>query len=524
MRKQLGDLSALPSKRIYSSIIADYDLNRSICELLDNAIDLWILAGKRDSLKINVDINVQQQVIEVTDDAGGVRGESLSLLVAPGETSNRPEEETIGIFGVGTKRAVVALAQEFKITTRYHSERTCEVGFDDSWLETDKWDLPYYEVSDIAPGATRITMQRLRSPISNEDVAALLEHLSVTYANFLQVGSIEIWLNSIKIIPKKFEKWAYPPRFGPRRYTGTIIMPENKRIEFEVLGGLTRESSPASGEYGVYVYCNDRLIGRALKSIDVGFVRGLAGLPHPSISIMRVIVSLKGPAYLMPWNSSKSDINSKHHTFLALRDWLVQVVKEYASLARRLEGEWYHAVFPYTTGTITTQQIADVRTERRSYLPALPVAKPRYFARVTMENRSLTASKPWCVGISEAMIAVELISKQRFMQKNRIVLILLDSTLEIALKEYLVNELTGKYYSDKELLELFKNWHKVVEEIKKYKPMSEDIWKKALYYHGLRSKLIHERSVAQISDNEIDDFWTIVALVLGELFGLKFNV
>jgi hypothetical protein len=31
----------------------------------------------------------------------------------------------------------------------------------------------------------------------------------------------------------------------------------------------------------VYFYCNDRLVARALKSFDVGFMKGYAGLPHP---------------------------------------------------------------------------------------------------------------------------------------------------------------------------------------------------------------------------------------------------
>ena len=32
----------------------------------------------------------------------------------------------------------------------------------------------------------------------------------------------------------------------------------------------------------------------------------------------------------MPWNSSKSDINTKHEVFIALHNWLLEVVKGYA--------------------------------------------------------------------------------------------------------------------------------------------------------------------------------------------------
>ncbi len=59
--------------------------------------------------------------------------------------------------------------------------------------------------------------------------------------------------------------------------------------------GLTRESSPAAGEYGVYFYCNDRLVARAKKTMEVGFTKGLAGLPHPKVSLTRGLVKASGP-------------------------------------------------------------------------------------------------------------------------------------------------------------------------------------------------------------------------------------
>ena len=35
MKKQVGKLNAVPSKRLFLSIIADYDLNKSVCELIE---------------------------------------------------------------------------------------------------------------------------------------------------------------------------------------------------------------------------------------------------------------------------------------------------------------------------------------------------------------------------------------------------------------------------------------------------------------------------------------------------------
>ena len=52
-----------------------------------------------------------------------------------------------------------------------------------------------------------------------------------------------------------------------------------EEVTVTALAGLTIKSKPSGGEYGVYVYCNDRLIARELKTFDVGFTTGLAGKP-----------------------------------------------------------------------------------------------------------------------------------------------------------------------------------------------------------------------------------------------------
>ena len=67
-------------------------------------------------------------------------------------------ERTIGIFGVGTKRAVVALAQEVRIRTR-QGAATYLIEFDDAWLkDSEDWHLPVYEVPAISPGSTHIEL------------------------------------------------------------------------------------------------------------------------------------------------------------------------------------------------------------------------------------------------------------------------------------------------------------------------------------------------------------------------------
>jgi len=224
----------------------------------------------------------------------------------------------------------------------------------------------------------------------------------------------------------------------------------------------------------------------------------------------------------MPWNSSKSDVSTKHEVFLALHDWLVQVVKDYSSLSRIWMGDWPKKVFKHTQGTIKEVRIADFPTVKKSFLPPLPKSRPRYGEVITQKNRKIAKEKPWTTGLYEGVIAADLITKQRLEQKNRIALIILDSTLEIAFKEYLVND-SGGTYSEQKLLSIFGQRRLVHDEIKQYVTLKTETWKKIKHYYDLRCKLIHEKASVGINDSQIRDFREIVEGTLNKLYKLKFR-
>ena len=516
MKKERDVIDGTPSKRLFLSIIADYDINRSVCELIDNVLDIWNTNKRTIELKLNIELSEEQQTIRIEDNAGGIKEENLNSLVAPGVTLNDPKKEVIGLFGVGTKRAVVALGQEVKITTRYKADKSFRIEFDDAWLGTDDWHLPYYEVEDITPGSTIIELQKLRTKLDEQIITKLKSHLGATYSKFL-TSNIKILINGEKIKAESFDNWAYPPDFSPNQYKGSLTVDSDK-VEVEITGGLANQSSPASGEYGVYLYCNDRLIVRALKTYEVGFGKGQAGFPHPSISLMKVIVSLNGPAELMPWNSSKSGINTNNPIFIGIRKYLFEIVKEYSSLSRRLEGEWQDEVFRYKKGNINVLLVNNFEKIKNLHLPPLPIAKPRYIHVIKSANARISKKKPWVVGLYQSIIAVDLIAKQNLDQKNRICLIILDSTLEIGFKEFLIYE-SGGQYSNNRLSALFSNRHDVHNEIKKYKAISKRTWQKIDYYYNMRTKLVHEKAASQITDEDIEDYREVVEKVLKRFFG-----
>ncbi|WP_269536912.1 ATP-binding protein [Cerasicoccus fimbriatus] len=525
MKSEHDIIDATPSKRIYRSIIADYGLNTAISELIDNVIDSRKRRKFKRKIKVIIQIGTDDQTILIRDDAGGIREEDLSKLISPGQSHSDGESPSIGIFGVGSKRAAVALARDIRISTRYSTEDTSfSVEYDDEWLKVETWLLPCYKIPDLAPNTTEILLSRLRLHISEEDCSKLHEHLCYTYAHFIKDEVIEITLNGATVNPLFFDKWAYPIGAEPREFTRRF-KPEGHdlRILFKITSGVTYEQGSVGGNYGVYIYCNERLIVSASKAPEYGFQTGVAGVPHPRMSNARIIVELTGGAARLPWNSSKTGLNYNHEVFKAIREDIHTAVKNATALSKRLQPDFETSVEPYKAGTVICSNLRDDEHLKPSKLPEIPKARKTIQVTISELNKKVGIEKPWTVGAYESVIAVETIKKQHNLkQRNRILLIILDSTLEIAFKDYLAHEVTQPM-GQGQLTALFNNRIDVNSRVKQTVLPNDDIlWSKVDYFYKMRCELVHKRVTVGISDQDIDEYEKLTTKLLTEMYGLNF--
>lgn len=521
MKREIKTVNGTPNKRMYWSIISDYNLNTAICELIDNALDIWLKGSQKTFLKIAIDVDIKRQVITILDSAGGVAAEDHQMLISPGASKNDPDEQIIGLFGVGSKRAVVALAADIKILSRHKADQSYEIDIYDDWLKSDSWELPVYEIEDIEENTTLIELTKLRIHPSEEDLDNLKSHLSETYAFFLKRPNFKLVLNLDPLSAIEFDTWAYPPGFEPRCYLFEVKTDDGGRVGVEINAGLIREKEPGKEDYGVYFYCNERLIAKEIREKEVGYISAHAGIPHSDASLARVIVKLYGPARLMPWNSSKSAINFGHHIFKGLQDFLVPVVSDYSSLSRRFKGKWEEEVFKYNIGEMQYVDIQDIAKVKRSYLPPLPRVRKHLVDHLRVQNKQVLQEKPWTLGLLEAIAAVDMIRRQKLQTKNRIALLLLDSSFEIALKEYIVH--TDNLNLGKRTLEqIFENRDEVIKIAKQKVTFDSKELAKIKHFNQLRNKLVHERATVDITDDDVSNYEATVKNALGLLFGLKF--
>ena len=525
-KTEIEPLNGTPEKRMFWSIISDYDLQTGLTELVDNALDIWIGTKNRKPLRIEVTLDSDRQMVALTDNAGGVQRENLRLLIAPGGSMNSPDGESIGIFGVGSKRAVVAIAEHVTIKTHRAGDGSFQIDINKEWLESPDWELPAYAIPEIDASTTKIELSQLRKPLSAGDEVLLRAHFGEAYQWFLEIDDCAIVVNGIAVTPRSFDVWAFPPEFPPRSALFQISPDGVGKIGVEISAGLILDRDPTADNYGAYIYCNNRLIVKELKTREVGYYVGSeAGVPHTDASLCRAIVRFNGPAKLMPWNSSKTGINFGHAAFAQIRPTLIQLISHFSSLSRRLRDDWDTKVLQHTTGEVQRIPASDAAPGRKLVLPPLPRVQKSHYEQLKSKNKRQIEDKPWTLGLVEAVAAVDIIGRQRLTTGNRIAMILLDSNFEIALKEFIVHRtdlFDPRLYDDAKISEIFKSRHKVIETVILKMPLQVGLLQRARHYYDVRNKLIHERATVGIPQEDVDNYRRVIEEILTQLFGLQF--
>lgn len=524
MKEPIGTFEALPSKRIYNPIITDYDFEKSICELVDNAIDIWVKNSRSIKLKILINLNPANQTITIIDNAGGIKKDDLYLIVAPGQTSNLLSDETIGIFGVGSKRAVVHLSNYIIIKTHHKDDLTYEINYDEVWLKDEStWSVNIFKVDNIPEGETRIELMNLRYSISDKLIDKVRIHLSEVYAKFLHDDNLLIELNDIKLFPIEFENFSGHPDYSPQGNTISVMTTVAEKAIVRIVSGICVASSIS--DYGVYLYCNNRLVVKAVKDENVG------AYVHNECGRAKIFVYVSGPVDMMPWNSSKSNFNYNNEVYNAIREKLKEITSHYLKLSRSIStNKLGKEVSEYPVYKINEKDLGFIEGVKKIDLPVIPAMRRSKYYTLNEINSEVLDSKPWTRGAFESIQAVELISTKSFEQKNRIALIVLDSALETGLKDYLVFQ-SGHTYTEKDLNKIFdtinSSRRNVIKEVRQYIMTGatyEKYWNKVEYYYKKRCDFIHSTSTTFVSPIELDEYKKTVEFILAKLFGIIFHL
>lgn len=337
-------VKANPTKEFFvNMLVRDILLKQAIIELIDNSID-----GARSmreenqyfGLKISVTFDKDKFVIE--DNCGGIPVDiaaNYAFRFGRPKTVQSGNAATTGIFGIGMKRALFKIGNNFSI----HSvTKTTEFRLDlnvKEWLakDDDDWDFKFSFADENMDNSeenigTKIEVTDLNPEIagelsSEEFQKELIEHiqrrvgLDIAYGMMILVNGHRLIGNNILLIDNE------EIRPIKEEY-------QDEEIFVKILSGIApREGKQYPPEKaGWYIYCNGRLVVAADKTSLTTWKdmenRGSGIVFHNNYAAFRGIVyfTSKYPEKL-PWNTTKTGIDETSLVYLRAREKMLEIFK-----------------------------------------------------------------------------------------------------------------------------------------------------------------------------------------------------
>lgn len=333
---------------IYTAIKADVDVDEAVLELFDNIFDNWErVSGKTDPLLAEMFQRVTddgEQELVIRDNSGGVPLEELDMLFALGRSAKDDISGSVGAYGVGAKKAILRLADEATVATRY---KEAEMGYgftvDKEWLDEDGWERPIEEF-DLDAGVTEIRLRRLNFNFSNK-IEELKDRMESTYEIFLGGGprpDIHDYDFELRVGDETLPRneiwevnWAYPPFDGlhPRQFRDIELDSRDASapVKLHVTVGLLQTAD--MDESGTDVYVQNRKVHNAVKDEQGGFGlhRYMGQFKDSQHKRLKIIVELEtdGDARDLPWSSSKNTLDLDSQIATQAFNWVARLARVY---------------------------------------------------------------------------------------------------------------------------------------------------------------------------------------------------
>jgi hypothetical protein len=407
----------------------DIDLVDAIMDLVDNCLDGVLRTSREPDYSLySSSLTLSATAFQIEDNCGGIERETAikyAFKMGREAEDDRDESiETIGMYGIGMKRALFKLGRDSTIRTR-HGDDQYKIRISPAWLASREWDpLPLEALAAAEqlhrPGTvisvqslTEATSTQLGSSEFEERLRSSLgEHFSV----FIRRG-FTISVNERRVQPSTVEILVPEAEAGRPFYCRdrvdnvdiTVAVGVNARIHREISDDeqdpttIRRTSLPESGWT---VYCNDR-------AVLVGDVSRLTGwgsrvpLFHPQFAILTGMVEFRArDARDLPVTTTKRALDTASPAWLAARDIMGDAMREFVTYtnAWKNEGREAHQLHYLGAQPADLQDVkrlmdplATSRLPRRPDSAAFDPAKHRALpmpAQKTPSNRRIIFSRP----------------------------------------------------------------------------------------------------------------------------------
>jgi Histidine kinase-, DNA gyrase B-, and HSP90-like ATPase len=393
-----------PTKSFFIEMITrDISIKDSILDLLDNSIDGANKINPNDYSGLFVDITINKDVFIVKDNCGGFDLETAQKYAFRfGRPDEAPTTEgSIGRFGVGMKRALFKMGQNFEVeskTPKDHFQIDVDVkkwkdqkakikNEKDESVVVDDWNFSYSIITsesiNLDQNGTYIKVFNLNREVSSifEENSFLieLEDDIERLLNFSLEKGIKITLNG-KDLRKKgivlFNSESQP----------YIVEKIIDGVHIRIAAGLSYVGEPKTS--GWYIYCNDRLVLEADQS-DIT-LWGTTGIPkwHPDYVMFKGIIFFDSDDTLkLPLTTTKKGVDSTSEIFtktkLYIREAMTSVLaflKEIRNLGN--EANEYRILLGEQEDIVSVKDLKSV-----------PITKERNFSAPVLDYEKISVKK-----------------------------------------------------------------------------------------------------------------------------------
>lgn len=344
----------------------DIALEDAILDLLDNCVD-GIHRLHPDSLndprpyaQYWAKISFDEIGFTIEDNCGGISRDlaekSAFMLGRPDEGDDAPEIPTLGIYGIGMKRAIFKLGRSATVTSRTPDEAFV-VTISPAWMEDDKdWELPLQQLprSSTKPTGTKIVVTELVDPTraaftGAQDFAETFIAKVATHYSFIIHKGFSVTVNGthIKPVPLKF---LYA-RAGKTGMAPFVYEAEIDGVSVRLMVGFYK-GIPTADELdeeadirrskenaGWTIICNDRVVLYCDKTRLTGW--GEANVPgfHSQFNAINGFVEFRSnDAWKLPITTTKRGVDAGAEVYLFVKEYMREGMKEFTGYTYK----WKH--------------------------------------------------------------------------------------------------------------------------------------------------------------------------------------
>lgn len=364
----------MPTKEFFVGILTrDIELSDAILDLLDNCIDGVVrqrgYERKRTEpdyyIGYNASITITPNIFTIEDNCGGIpRGDAQDHAFRMGRSSQKMDVglPTVGIYGIGMKRAIFKIGRAAEVFTRNEGELYRVVIPDDWESIEDNWNFPINDMDDekvLPVGGTKICITNFTRDIRDQwdtsiKVDAYTERLrkaiQQSYSFIIQKG-FKIHVNGSKVPPLPIQllfdsstaengikPFLYSRKFDDVNVSLAIgfYAPPPSPEDIDDENNMKRSSADA----GWTVVCNDRVVLYNDKSHLTGW--GEAGVPQyhtQFVGIRGIVVFESDHPENLPMTTTKRGIDASSKIYAAVKDRMREGLKLFTDYTNRWKGQ-----------------------------------------------------------------------------------------------------------------------------------------------------------------------------------------